>query len=223
MKKVLVIGLAVCAWGALIALPVFASQICTNDPCASSEVGVFMDGISRSCGNTGDCSMDDIMQVFHNVGNYVLAIAGSLVLLMYVIGGVFILGSHGNTTWVQKGFKYLQTSTVGLIIVFIAYAGVKTLESVLRGGSVTTTGETYVTCGPGNINEGEPCGEYMRCSDRGTCESECALKDNPSGMEGGWSCVDTDTLEALLSLDTASCVKGFCAGDETVQCCFIEW
>ncbi|HBK33505.1 TPA: hypothetical protein DEP34_04370 [Candidatus Uhrbacteria bacterium] len=219
MKKISLI-LSMSFLLSVAALPVFASQICTNDPCVTSEVGVFMDGISRSCGNTGDCSMDDIMQVFHNIGNYVLGISGSLVLLMYVIGGLYLITSRGNTSQVQKGIKYLQVSTVGLVIVFVAYAGVKTLESVLRGGDVLTS-ESYVTCGPGEINEGEPCGEYMRCSEIGTCESECDLKNTTGDTTGSWMCADVDIIEA--SGDTPNCVINLCPGDESNQCCYIEF
>lgn len=215
MKKKLFI-LGICLFFGGLAFPVFASNICAADPCTTSDVGVFMDGISQSCGNTGDCSMDDIMQVFYNVGNYILAIAGSLVLLMYVIGGVLMISSRGNGTQVQKGIKFIEVSTIGLIIVFIAYAGVKTLENVLQGGSTVTT-DQYADCGEiGNTHEGEPCGEYKRCSESGICTEECQLKNLEVTSEVfTWQCVDTN-LEEYTDIE---CVTDLCSGGTNIKCC----
>jgi len=220
MKRKLLIA-SVCLFFVSVALPTFASNICTADPCTEAQVGVFMSGISQPCGNTGDCSINDIMQVFHNVGNYVLGIAGSLVLLMYVIGGIYMISARGSMEQVKKGIKYIQVSTVGLAIVFIAYAGVKTLENVLRGGSVVTT-DAYVECGAlGETHEGEPCAAYSRCSVSGVCVGECMLKNAEEERLSPvywWACIDKDSPEfATWSLD---CRPDLCPGDETVQCCY---
>ena len=206
----------------LVATPVFASQICnTASGCTSAEVGVFMKGISQGCGNTGDCSIDDIMLVFYNVGNYVLAIIGGLVLVMYIIGGLYLITAGGRPDRVKSGVKYLTTSTIGLLIVLFAFAGVKTLESAIRGGGATLNedGVVYVTCGPGEVNHGEVCGDNQKC-DHGLCLTECEIV-HPTYSVGIitigeiWNCVNTDQPENT----SLNCEENYCPGAENIQCC----
>ena len=97
--------------------------------------GPLMCGITTQCAQLGDCSINDIMIVVYNVGNFVLALVASLVFLMYVIGGFYFLIARGDSHMVEKGKNYLKYSTFGLIIVFLAYALIKTLESVLESGT----------------------------------------------------------------------------------------
>lgn len=205
----------------LLVTPAFASQICSGDNCTSDEVGVFMQHISGSCGNTGDCSVDDIMTVFYNVGNYVLSIIGAIVLVLYVIGGLFLLTARGDKSKVSKGFKFISTSTVGLLIVLFAYAGVKTLESTLMGGGEIGGGE-YAVCGPGDVNHGEACGDFQKC-DHGLCLTQCEI-DHPTFSTGVFSVGDiyscVDKRETAYSSLT-QCEDNKCPGDNNIKCCNI--
>jgi len=172
------------------------STICETSPCVSSEVGPFMAGISQSCGNDGTCSFEDIQTVFANVGNWVLGIVGALVLLAYVVGGFYFLlsGMPGMEKYREKGKTALKQSTIGLVIVFVAFAAIKTLESTLKGGSISNTGN-YVSCGPGNINSGSECELNSTCTDAGLCVSKCEQRNvNATYSLGGvqfYECVDT--------------------------------
>jgi hypothetical protein len=87
----------------------------------------------------------DMMQVFNNVGIFILGLVGSLVLLMYIIGGIMFLTAAGNDDRVKEGKKYLKNATIGLIIVFGAYAGIKTLDSILDRNQVTESAPTSTT------------------------------------------------------------------------------
>ncbi|MEK7615456.1 MAG: hypothetical protein AAB431_03685, partial [Patescibacteria group bacterium] len=104
----------------------YKSNICAEGKatCNEEEVGRFMKGISTDCGNQGNCSLEDIMIVIVDIGAFVLGLVGALVLLMYVIGGFYILASHGNTGHVKKGQDYIKISTIGLLIVMFAYMGI---------------------------------------------------------------------------------------------------
>lgn len=160
---------ALVAFEALVAFPVFAysSGICIEEgalTCTGDEVGIFMEGISLVCGNTGDCTLNDILLLFVNTGNYVVGLIGGIVLLMYVVGGVYFLTSAGNQERVTKGKKYLTVSTIGLLIVMFSYLGIITLRSALKSGSITTP--TYVVCsGIGDV--GKACDLDAKCDETG--------------------------------------------------------
>lgn len=179
------------------------SKICTSSsgPCTAEEVGVFMQGISSQCGNSGTCSLDDIMIVFENVGNFVLSIVGALVLLMYIIGGMHFLAAGGSQERISKGKQYLKFATLGLVIVMFAYVGVNSLRNAIVSGEIA--------CVPG-----EACGDNMICSDQGSCITECA-NTHP---DGNWSCIDINTPGATIY---GGCTSGLCPGPTEIQCCQI--
>lgn len=55
----------------------------------------------------------------------VLSIVGSLALLMFVYGGLTWMMAAGNNERVQKGKDILMWATVGLVVIFSAYAAVR--------------------------------------------------------------------------------------------------
>jgi hypothetical protein len=216
--------LAILALFALLVLPMagFAagSNICSNDPCDSDEVGPLMDGISQACGNEGTCSLTDIQTVFANVGNWILGIVGAGVLLVYVVGGFYFLisGMPGMEKFREKGKAAIKMSTLGLVIVFIGYAGLSALKGILESGTLPTTG--YISCGPGATNVGKPCGDNSVCSEAGTCITECAarhpaptVEEIQAGTATGWDCVDTTIRTGLV------CEEGYCPQGTNIQCC----
>ena len=110
---------------------VYESTLCTKGAtCDISEVGPLMDGISADCGNTGTCTLRDIEQVILNVGKVILKYIGSLVLLLYVIGGfMWIISPLPNTK--KKGSDIIKYSTIGLAVILFAYVVVMALASIL--------------------------------------------------------------------------------------------
>ncbi len=208
------------------------SGICKGTTeCSIGEVGTFMQGISVACGNLGTCSITDITQVFYNVGNFILEIVGGLVFLAYVVGGFFFLlsGAPGidQVKWRQKGMDALKKSTLGLIIVFVAYAGMYTLRSALKYGSVT--GSEYVLCGPGNVNAGLACDLNSTCSDSGSCISECEKRNESAVTTAGtitfYECIDTTTATSSNNYGKGTNTHGIgtpeknlCPGGDNIQC-----
>lgn len=198
-----------------IALPIaglaYESNICLGDTCAASEVGQFMVGITRECGNSGNCTLKDIEQVFLNVGTFVLGIIGSIVLLMYVIGGMYMLASRGDSSKVTKGKDYIKISTMGLVIVMFAYIAIKTVELTLK----TSTGEggDYAVCD--GTNNGQPCAPQKQC-----WQSEASGTGNPLCVSKcqvifpGAECQDLEEDEALLLIPQtySACHPGVCPG-----------
>ena len=197
-----------------------ASDICFNDPCEAKEVGPFMQGISKICGNTGTCQLTDIETVFANIGNWILGIVGAVVLIYWVYGGMLLITGGGMHENIKKGKQALTISSIGLVIVFVGYAAIHTLVSAIGYEGLTDTPIDTVTCGPGEINAGLPCGDGDNkvCSTDGQCITECANRhpQQEGGAGGIWSCVDTDLYGDGVDL---SCETGYCPGAENIQCC----
>jgi hypothetical protein len=202
----------------------YVSEICTSGSaeCLTKEVGPFMSGISAACGNSGDCELSDIMRVFINTGNYVVGIIGAVVLLMYIIGGIYMLTSGGAQDRVTKGKKYITISTTGLLIVMFSYLGIQLLNNVLRGGEEAL--DDYALCEPVEAGEdksetaGDTCGYNQKCSDEGTCLTICEL--NGISIGETTSCVDSESDPNFGSY--SACSSNMCPGADNIVCCVIE-
>lgn len=140
------------------------SDICKGGSCSAAEVGPFLDGISAACYDQGSCQLPDIMTVFANVGNYAVGLVGALVFLMWVISGFRYLGANffpgGFEENIKKGKQGMVTATIGLLIVFGAYAAIYALEGILTGGNACvaknmdeTTDWRCVDTSKGDIND----------------------------------------------------------------------
>ncbi len=218
MKKILTICLITFSLATLpfVAKAAYRSDICKGSVCIDKEVGEFMQGIGEDCAELGNCTLEDIMLVFANIGNFILGIVAGLVLLMYIIGGFYMLTSGGAQDRVTKGKKYLQTSTIGLLIVMFAYLGVFTLQSVLRGGTTTSGIDKkgkeieYVICDFSKKTEGELCATNSKCTKTG-CTSLCE-----SLYKGHKVCRDTD---ADSEFDSENCKANLCGGGPNYMCC----
>ncbi len=151
------------------AFAAYTSSICPGDPlsitlrCDEKYVGPFMMGITNSCGNAGNCTVNDLMIVTANIGNYILRIVGALVLFMYVLGGFWYLTSRGDSKYIEKGKTALKVSTTGLFIIMFAYLGVRTLYAYLTATPVDT--KTVVCDG---TNDGKVCDKNKTCQS-GAC------------------------------------------------------
>ncbi len=216
----------------------YDSGICTSgSTCTSSEVGALMDGVSKECGNLGNCSLDDIMTVFINTGNYVIGVVGAVVLLMYVIGGIYMLTSGGKQERVQKGKKYLTVSTVGMLIVMFAYVGILSLKSGLQYGNFKTYQDVegfLYNCTEDTI--GETCGLNKTCTEDLQCVDQCTQTHGGEVLEAEYTssskysvykCVDKNEVNTVSDdtdpyaphFDKNTCTANLCPGDEDVQCC----
>lgn len=61
-------------------------------------------------------------EVIGRVINIFTGVAGSLALLVFIWGGFTLIISRGNTTMIQSGKDRIIQATIGLIIIFGAYA-----------------------------------------------------------------------------------------------------
>ncbi len=188
----------------------YTSSICKSDTgCVETEVGPFMHGISQECGNTGTCSLNDIMKVVTNVGNYVVGLVGVVVLLMYTIGGAYYLTAGMKPENAKKGKDYLKISTIGLFIVFFAYMGINTLKAVLTGGDVSAPGDSSLCVG---AQDNTQCAENSRCVS-GTCTPNCVADSANLNVKRTCEAYSIGDQKA----DARGCTNGGCPGD--LLCC----
>ncbi|MDP2684454.1 MAG: pilin [bacterium] len=76
----------------------------------------------------------DINLIIKKVIDIALNILGSATLLVFVVGGFMWLTSGGNEQRVQKGTKTMLYATIGIFVIFSAYAILSALFGVLTGG-----------------------------------------------------------------------------------------
>lgn len=103
------------------------------------------------CRKNGNCTLNDAMQVFVNVANFILGITGSAVLFVFVYGGWKWLLSRGETKWVDSGKAAMTGGVIGLIIIFGAYVAINFIVSGLTtsGGGAPPAANLETTVNQG--------------------------------------------------------------------------
>jgi len=74
-----------------------------------------------SCKESGNCQLNDFVQIGINVANMILGIVGGLALLMFIYGGVMMIISAGKSEQTEKAKSILKNAIIGIIIVFAAW------------------------------------------------------------------------------------------------------
>ncbi|MFH1254974.1 MAG: pilin [bacterium] len=75
----------------------------------------------------------DIPTLLGKIINSVLGIIGSLALIMFIYGGASWMLSGGNQEQVTKGKNIIIWATIGMVIIFTAYALVKFVLTTVTG------------------------------------------------------------------------------------------
>lgn len=68
-----------------------------------------------------DCGLNDLVTTAVKIANWLVGIAGSLALLMFVYGGIMFLISGGNNERVTKGRTILINSVIGLAVILLSF------------------------------------------------------------------------------------------------------
>lgn len=83
---------------------------------------------------TQQCGLPELVQVGINLAKIILALSGSLALLMFIYGGFTWLTAAGSSERVDKGKKILTGAVIGLIIIFGAVTIINFAQQALTGG-----------------------------------------------------------------------------------------
>ena len=181
--------------------------------CTEAEVGPFMQGISSACGNTGNCTLTDIMSAVANIGNWILGIIALIVFVVYVYGGIKILMGGARAEFVKEGKTAIKTATIGLVIVFVANLGLTSIKGLLETGSLGGGGGGG-QCTANTVGQSCDDGDNKVCSLEGGCVSECLYKH---GIDSVFMSTDTTGLSETDLFQ--ACEAGLCPGGDNRQCC----
>ena len=133
MKKILTSLIVICLMF-LVATPVFAfpSLIpaeCIDDaPLAGCTKNCPLDKENRAgcC-----CDLSSIERTAVNVSQIILGVAGSIALVIFVIGGILYITSGGASEKVKKATSLLKGAVVGLAIILLAGLIIQTILTKL--------------------------------------------------------------------------------------------
>lgn len=162
-KKLQAILISVVVFGGLaVASNVLALGYALKDvPCA--QVGTANSGGYEIAPNCGPC---DLVRVGVNLTNMIMAVSGSIALVMFVLAGVMMIASYVNPKWVTQAKDTVKYTIIGLFLIFSSYTIVNLVISalyggtgdmgVLQGGYEQATGKTsWGVCDSTNLGGGE--------------------------------------------------------------------
>jgi len=82
---------------------------------------------------SNECGLADVQLMITHIAQMIIGITGSVLLLMFMIGGVMYLTSGGNPEKVKKATSVLRNAVIGLAIILFAGLIVKIVILRLTG------------------------------------------------------------------------------------------
>jgi|GEM_PF-4047637 len=73
------------------------------------------------CATRGDCKIDEIIAGFGVLMNWAVSISGAIALLLFIVGGVYLLASAGRAEWVKRGKDILVGTSTALFFIFSSW------------------------------------------------------------------------------------------------------
>ncbi len=93
----------------------------------------------EDCRERGNCTLEQVLQVFVNLANFTLGISGTVLLFVFIYGGFKWLMSRGDPKWVESGRSAMTGGIVGIVIVFGSYVAINFILAGLKTGDAPTT------------------------------------------------------------------------------------
>ena len=87
--------------------------------------------IVPECAASGECTLDDFIQVFVNISELILGLVGAIALMFFVYGGIVLLTSGGNSDKIKKGQEVLKQTVIALIIILGAWLIVRFVQEMI--------------------------------------------------------------------------------------------
>ncbi|MBT6756764.1 MAG: hypothetical protein HOA84_00240 [Candidatus Jacksonbacteria bacterium] len=81
----------------------------------------------------GSCQPCDIIQLVANIIDLLIGALGVVLLIMFVVGGITLLLSQGNSDKISKGTGTMKNAVIGAIIVMLAWTIVNVTIGALTG------------------------------------------------------------------------------------------
>lgn len=108
-----------------------------------------------ACRAYGTCSLGDVMQIFINISIIILGLSGTIVLVMFIYGGLMWILAGGNEKRVTEGKETLVHAVIGLAIIFGAYAIVNYVIAGIVGRMPSATIEDTIKDVTGDDTAGD--------------------------------------------------------------------
>lgn len=152
--------------------------------------------ILPTCTQSGNCSLDDIVQTGVNFATFIMGLSGALFFAIFIYGGALYLTSFGAKDRVEKGKKMIKGAAIGIVLVMGAWTIVRT---IVRGVGANVPG---VSGGAGGGSAADKCaaqGDGWKCQELNGKTSQDAMADGKT-----------------KGLD---CKTGLCPGAANILCC----
>lgn len=94
-----------------------------------------------TCVNTGNCTLCDFLQVFVNAADILVGLSGAFAVVMFVYGGIVMITAYGAESRIKWGKDILIATTIGILIVLLAWF----LVNIIIGSLYGTSSRTFVT------------------------------------------------------------------------------
>lgn len=110
---------------------------------------------------TASCTVCDVLNQAVYYAKMILGVLSTVVLVMFILGGFYLISSAGNQERLTKGKKIILAAVTGILIVAFAWVGVNTILAVLMGKNATSIDNT--TALSSNISD-KPWWQFPYCS-----------------------------------------------------------
>ncbi|OGF30149.1 hypothetical protein A3H09_02005 [Candidatus Falkowbacteria bacterium RIFCSPLOWO2_12_FULL_45_13] len=112
---------------------ILSAQICYAATPDGTSQGGTTDTVSLANPLTGTQSSKSVPELLGQIIYYAMGIIGSLALVMFIYGGAVWMLSRGNQEQVSKGKNIIIWATLGLAIIFTAYALIRFVILAIGG------------------------------------------------------------------------------------------
>jgi len=185
---------------------------------------------------TQSCGLDEIIQTFIHFAEFLLSIAGSVAVLMFVYGGFVWLTSGGSADKIKQGQNIMVNTAIGIVIILVGATAVYSVGAALcRDDPACLRQLNIYAPDPDAVSggvdcrkeefEGQTCGsgknmvcsyELRRCVTK--CEYDADLRDS------GYECrnVPISPVNESSARSFAAeydCKIDLCPGDWDSLCC----
>ena len=99
--------------------------------------------IPCECVGSGDCNLNSAFQLIVNITQLILAMVGSLALLMFTYGGLMFIIAAGAQERIQKAKQILVAASIGVAIIFSAWLIVNIVIGALTNGTIHSEAKIF--------------------------------------------------------------------------------
>ncbi len=169
-----------------------------------------------ACTQTGDCSLDDLIETGASFANFLFGLSGAIFLLIFVYGGFRYVMSAGNAGEVGKAKDMIVNATIGMILMITATTLTRFIKDVITTdtgsvGQVSLCSERYQRQGfDCQIVPGDTAEEISRNATAAGCQRQANLC-NLGGQEQMRCCPLTAPAASTPAPTTGA--QSYCMSD----------